>query len=94
MTDSTTRENLYVAMTRGREANTAYVALTPVVEEAERRLETITARGVLLGVLQNSGAEASAHQTLKTEQETRGFAGAAHRRVRNHRHRCPTRPLG
>ncbi|WP_448071784.1 MobF family relaxase [Georgenia yuyongxinii] len=67
---STTRENLYVSMTRGRHANTAYVALdqsdplhaTPAETEA-------SARTVLFGVLNHSGLELSAHQTITAEQE-------------------------
>ncbi len=67
---STTRENLYVSMTRGRRSNTAYVALdkpdslhaTPVDGDT-------TARTVLFGVLNHSGLELSAHQTITAEQE-------------------------
>ena len=70
---SMTRENLYVAMTRGRDRNYAYVAVdTPDdshqhphevddVEEAARR--------VLSEVLNHSGAELSAHETIEREQE-------------------------
>jgi hypothetical protein len=69
-TTSTTRENLYVAMTRGRESNTCYVAIdqpdelhhTPPAEGA-------TARSVLCGILQHTGAELSAHQSITAEQE-------------------------
>ncbi|GAB4086346.1 hypothetical protein GCM10028784_29760 [Myceligenerans cantabricum] len=70
VTRTTTRENLYVAMTRGRDANHAYVALdqpgpdhTPPVDEHD------SARTVLYGVLQHTGAELSAHQTLHAEHE-------------------------
>lgn len=74
VTESTTRESLYVAMTRGREASHAYVIThdaddnhgTPDAQEAP------TAKEVLTGVLANSGAELSATQTIKAEQETWG----------------------
>ena len=67
---NTTRENLYVAMTRGREHNHAYV----IVDAADDNHgapdgEGATAKSVLIGVLANSGAELSAHQMIKTEQE-------------------------
>ena len=68
---STTRENLYVSMTRGRESNIAYVALDqPDDSHATPEAEDVTARTVLYGVLQHAGAELSAHQTIAAEQET------------------------
>ncbi|WP_308468924.1 MobF family relaxase [Rathayibacter soli] len=70
---TTTRENLYVALTRGRESNTAYVA----VDRPDDNHSTqhpgdnpdATARSVLYGVLQHVGAEPSAHQMITTEQD-------------------------
>ena len=68
---STTRENLYVSMTRGWEANIAYVALDkPDDSHAAPQPDEITGRTVLFGVLQHSGVELSAHQTIGAEQET------------------------
>jgi conjugative relaxase-like TrwC/TraI family protein len=73
---STTRENFYVAMTRGREANMAYVAVDqPDVAHVGPRPgdgTDVTARGVLYGVLQHVGAELSAHETIAAEQDARG----------------------
>ena len=73
VTASTTRENLYVAMTRGRETNLAYVALdqpddTHVAPEDDQ----VTARTIFYGVLHHTGANLSAHQTITHEQETYG----------------------
>jgi len=72
----TTRENLYVAMTRGRESNVAYVAVDrPDVSHVGPRpgdAEKPTARSILYGVLQHVGAESSAHETLAGEQDTWG----------------------
>jgi len=66
---SSTRENLYVSMTRGRHANTAYVALDrPDPLHAAPPDPDVTARSVLLGVLNHNGAEASAHQVTESEQ--------------------------
>ncbi len=67
---ATTRENLYVSMTRGRESNIAYVALDkPDEGHAPPEPDEVTARAVLFGVLQHSGAELSAHQMIQSEQE-------------------------
>ena len=70
VTGSTTRENFYVAMTRGRESNIAYVALDkPDDSHAAPSPEGATAKTILSGVLQHSGVELSAHQTIEAEQE-------------------------
>ena len=71
--DRTTRENLYVSMTRGRESNIVYIALD-AANESHGRVpgEETTAREVLYGILQRSGAELSAHQAITGEQETWG----------------------
>ena len=67
---STTRENLYVSMTRGRHANTAYVALdTPDPLHATPPDADTTARTVLFGVLHHCGLELSAHQMIAAEHE-------------------------
>jgi conjugative relaxase-like TrwC/TraI family protein len=71
-----TRENLYVAMTRGRDSNTAYVATdqSDVAHVGPRPGENPdqTARSTLYGVLQHVGAELSAHETLRAEQTAWG----------------------
>lgn len=73
---STTRENLYVAMTRGSEANLVYVATDKPDDSHDGPHPTdnpdATARSVLYGVLQHAGAELSAHETITAEQETWG----------------------
>ena len=70
VTSSTTRENLYVSMTRGRESNIAYVALdAPDDSHAAPSPDEVTAKTVLFGVLQRSGIELSAHQSIEAEQE-------------------------
>lgn len=70
VTPSTTRENLYVSMTRGRASNIAYVALDqPDDSHATPETEDVTARTVLYGVLQHSGVNLSAHQTIEAEHE-------------------------
>ncbi|MDN5746411.1 MAG: conjugal transfer protein, partial [Nocardioidaceae bacterium] len=69
---STTRENFYVAMTRGRHSNRAYVVLDRASDHAHLHPDDhadATARSVLYGVLQHVGAELSAHETTTAEHE-------------------------
>lgn len=74
VTRTTTRENLYVSMTRGRDTNRAYVALDePTADHHPRPDDKTTARSVLFRVLQHSGAELSAHQT-RTAEHTKWIA--------------------
>ncbi|WP_313541154.1 MobF family relaxase [Leifsonia aquatica] len=71
---TSTRENLYVAMTRGRDSNIAYVAVDRpddahgIPHPSDH--PDATARSVLFGILQHVGAELSAHETITAEQET------------------------
>lgn len=72
----TTRENLYVAMTRGRVSNTAYVVVSRTdnnhsARHPGERLDA-SARDILAGVLGHVGAELSAHETIAAEQENWG----------------------
>ena len=72
---TSTRETFYVAMTRGRHANHAYVTLDRADDHAQPYPGDdphATARSVLYGVLQHSGAELSAHETIVAEQEQWG----------------------
>lgn len=73
VTTSTTRENLYVSMTRGRDSNIAYVALDQLDDShSTPEADDVTARTVLYGVLQHSGADLSATQTIEAEYELHG----------------------
>jgi conjugative relaxase-like TrwC/TraI family protein len=73
VTPSTTRENLYVSMTRGRDSNIAYVALDqPDDSHSTPEADDVTGRTVLYGVLQHSGADLSATQTIEAEYELHG----------------------
>lgn len=66
---STTRENLYVSMTRGRDSNIAYVTLDqPDDSHTAPEPDQASAHTVLYGVLRHSGVEISAHQTIEAEQ--------------------------
>jgi hypothetical protein len=70
------RETLYVAMTRGRDANVAYVAVDKPDPSHDGphpgENDEVTGRSVLTGVLQHVGAELSAHETIAVEQESWG----------------------
>lgn len=76
VTSGTTREQLYVALTRGRDGNIAYVATDRPDHAHDQRHPgenpDLTAVAVLHGVLRHSGAERSAHETITAEQEQWG----------------------
>jgi hypothetical protein len=60
-------------MTRGRDSNIAYVALDqPDNTHPTPKPDDITARTVLFGVLNHSGASLSAHQTMEAEYALHG----------------------
>lgn len=67
VTDATTREALYVGMTRGRHANTAYVTTEYTAEYPDG--DTPSAHDVLTQVMRRSGTELSAHETITAEQD-------------------------
>jgi hypothetical protein len=66
------REVLYVAMTRGRHANTAYVCTDTDPDGEYGAGDQLTPREVLETVLARTGTELSAHQTMRVEQERVG----------------------
>ncbi|SDU77097.1 MobF family relaxase [Jiangella alkaliphila] len=73
---TTTLENLYVALTRGRNLNMAYVATDQPDPNHTGPHPTdnpdATARSVLYGVLHHRGAELSAHETITAEHDQWG----------------------
>ena len=72
---TSTRETFYVAMTRGRHSNHAYVTLDRADDHTQPHPGDnphVTARSVLYGVLQHSGAELSAHQAITAEHDQWG----------------------
>jgi len=68
---NTTREVLYVSVTRGREHNRLYVDThydpDPQTSHDET-IEPMTARQVLAGVLRNEGADVAAHEMIRRHQ--------------------------
>jgi len=68
---TTTREVLYVAATRGRASNRLYVdtSYDPDPQTSHDGIsEPQSARDVLAGVLENEGADVSAHETMRRSQ--------------------------
>ena len=65
-----TREVLYVALTRARESNRAYVCTDALPEPLQGFADApITGRGVLAAVLSHVGAATSAHEVRVEEAE-------------------------
>lgn len=65
-----TRETLYVALTRGRCGNTAYVVTETVNNDCEPKPpEPRAARDVLAAVLSKTGADSAAHDAIRAEQD-------------------------
>lgn len=79
VTSATTRENFYVGMTRGRESNRAYVGVDHPDETHAHPHPAddphVSARSVLYGVLRHVGAELSAHEVIRAEQDRWGSIG-------------------
>ena len=72
VTTASTRETFYVAMTRGRHRNTAYVVTDHFSDDCEPDSTSTPSavRDVLTAVLHRVGADASAHDTMRAEQHT------------------------
>ncbi|GAB4087318.1 MobF family relaxase [Myceligenerans cantabricum] len=67
-----TREHLYVGLTRGREANTVYLATDTGTGITPDDFTEPTARAVLTAIVNTSGAENAATQTRHDEHERYG----------------------
>jgi hypothetical protein len=61
------REILYVAMTRGRHSNTAYVCTDTRADEEHGPTEELTAQDVLEQALARTGADQAAHEVISAE---------------------------
>ena len=82
-----TREDLYVAVSRGREANHVYIPVEyHLGVDAERAPESATdADTVLRDIVGREGAELSATETMRAGDGRTGPAGCAGAAVRGHR---------
>lgn len=68
----TTRETLYVAMSRGRHANTAYISTDQLDTEPHHdpSADKSDGRTVLQRILNHVGAELSVHEAIRAEHDT------------------------
>jgi hypothetical protein len=67
VTDHLTRALMYVGMTRGRDANNAYVATHQATWDLHQPHPEQTMQDVLEGVLEDPGVEQSAHEVMRKE---------------------------
>lgn len=67
VTDNLSREILYVAMTRGRTANHAYIATVNTDDEDHQHIRDRTARDILDDILNRTDAERSAHEIMRDQ---------------------------
>jgi len=74
------RELLYVAMTRAHESNAAYVCTDGRIDDEHVDDDELTIREVLEKVLSRSGADVSAHEAMRAEQERVGSIAREARR--------------
>ncbi len=68
-TPGMTRQSLYVAMTRGRHTNRAYVATDQPEGERHQDQQPAGTRQLLTGILGRAGVEPSVHDRLRVEQD-------------------------
>jgi conjugative relaxase-like TrwC/TraI family protein len=75
VTDSLSRQALYVGMTRGRQANTAHVITGNTAPPGHRPYQQATPEAVLAGVLQRDDGDLSATEHIRQAQEWAGGTG-------------------
>jgi hypothetical protein len=75
VTESLSRQALYVGMTRGRQANTAHVVTGQTAPPGHQPCRQATPESVLTGVLQRDAEELSATEHIRQDQEWAGGTG-------------------
>jgi hypothetical protein len=75
VTDSLSRQALYVGMTRGREANTAHVITGKTAPSGQKPYQQAAPESVLAGVLQRAAEDLSATEQIRQAQEWAGGTG-------------------
>jgi len=75
VTESLSRQALYVGMTRGREANTAHVVTSKTAPPGHRPYQQAAAESVLASVLQHEADDLSATEQIRQAQEWVGGTG-------------------
>jgi conjugative relaxase-like TrwC/TraI family protein len=69
VTDSLSRQSLYVGMSRGRESNTAHVVTGSTSPTGQQAYQQATPESVLTSVMQRDNAELSATEAIRQSQE-------------------------
>ena len=75
VTDSLSRQALYVGMTRGREANTAHVVTGKTAPPGKKPYQQAAPESVLASVLQRDAGDLSATEQIRQAQEWAGGTG-------------------
>jgi len=75
VTDSLSRQALYVGMTRGREANTAHVVTGKTAPPGKKPYEQAAPESVLASVMQRQAEDLSATEQIRHAQEWAGGTG-------------------
>ena len=75
VTESLSRQALYVGMTRGRQANTAHVVTGQTTPPGHEPYQQATAESVLAAVLQRQAGDLSATEQIRRAQEWAGGTG-------------------
>ena len=75
VTDTLSRQSLYVGMTRGREANTAHVVTGKTAPPGHQPYQQATPESVLEGVMERDADDLSATEQIRHAQEWAGGTG-------------------
>jgi len=75
ITDSLSRQALYVGMTRGRESNTAHVVTGKTAPPGHQPYQQAAPESVLAGVLQRDAGDLSATEQIRQAQDWAGGTG-------------------
>ena len=75
VTDSLSRQALYVGMTRGREANTAHVVTGKTAPAGKKPYQQAASESVLASVLQREAGDLSATEQIRHAQDWAGGTG-------------------
>ena len=75
VTETLSRQALYVGMTRGRQANTAHVVTGTTASPGHQPYQHATPESVLAGVLQRDDSDLSATEQIRQAQEQSGGTG-------------------
>ena len=75
VTDTLSRQALYVGMTRGREANTAHVVTGNTAPPGHKPYQQATPEAVLAGIMQRDDGDLSATEQIRQAQEWAGGTG-------------------